>query len=541
MGYSIVKFDGITGQVHPVYTPNGTSEIHNAFAVHTDGTIFTLLDNWASDNSPLPSTVVGIDPATGAQKFSVPLPFSSDGFMEVDGLMIAGDGYAYVPYATTEGLPGCFCQTDHLSLLRVNSAGVSDTIKILDWPAADADGEVHLSIDMITNADQGVLLSWAYTEADGTWKSAMAITTGTSVSLISQPPMLDASSPVVPVLQAQDGSFVGTDSANSWMIAFDGTGNVRWTVPGSYYPQIATADGGVIAVDDSGTAVTFDQNGNVTGMMPLLAGGVPNWGAQVYTADVSGVNLSYAWVRYASSFGVAPGGNPSGNATSVANVRLAEGFPLWSPGWLSSLLGGGPKCKLGTDKIPLGQEELSKDQPAGAAALAQYNDLKQKLLTLLGSLAPTSACATFFNANPQRAPYLSRLSTAVTNQVPYDGLLSNLSMYDAGEWTQAATQLKTWPLFKKTPQCSQYWDSRGDWSGVVASAQTQPPGTDIYIDTLKDALRNLTQATILHESLHSLTGLNDDDLYHLLSGQILNNRPTVVINTVLEQNGCAGR
>jgi hypothetical protein len=75
----------------------------------------------------------------------------------------------------------------------------------------------------------------------------------------------------------------------------------------------------------------------------------------------------------------------------------------------------------------------------------------------------------------------------------------------------------------------------------VASAQTQPPGTDAYIATQKNALKNLTQATILHESLHNLTGLDDPDLYNLLTGKILPPGPTVIINTVLEQNGCAGK
>jgi hypothetical protein len=58
-----------------------------------------------------------------------------------------------------------------------------------------------------------------------------------------------------------------------YMVAFDEFGTVRWIVPG-YQPQIATADGGVIAQaydpvteDFTGSIVTFDQNGNVTGQM----------------------------------------------------------------------------------------------------------------------------------------------------------------------------------------------------------------------------------------------------------------------------------
>jgi hypothetical protein len=44
--------------------------------------------------------------------------------------------------------------------------------------------------------------------------------------------------PVFPVLQAQDGSFYGTDNSGN-MISFSQYGNVIWSVPNDY-PQIAT-------------------------------------------------------------------------------------------------------------------------------------------------------------------------------------------------------------------------------------------------------------------------------------------------------------
>ena len=39
------------------------------------------------------------------------------------------------------------------------------------------------------------------------------------------------------------------------MMSFDATGAVRWSVAGDYQPQIATADGGMIALD--GSAASF--------------------------------------------------------------------------------------------------------------------------------------------------------------------------------------------------------------------------------------------------------------------------------------------
>jgi hypothetical protein len=53
---------------------------------------------------------------------------------------------------------------------------------------------------------------------------------------------------VQPVLQLADGSFVGyafDGNGGQYMVAFDASGKVKWTVPG-YSPDIATADGGII-------------------------------------------------------------------------------------------------------------------------------------------------------------------------------------------------------------------------------------------------------------------------------------------------------
>lgn len=73
-------------------------------------------------------------------------------------------------------------------------------------------------------------------------------------------------------------------------------------------------------------------------------------------------------------------------------------------------------------------------------------------------------------------------------------------------------------------------------------AQTQPPGTDVYLGTMKQAWQRLTQSTVFHESLHNLTGLGDDELYNFLTGtgKGLNGQPSVVISTILLNNGCAG-
>jgi len=71
---------------------------------------------------------------------------------------------------------------------------------------------------------------------------------------------------VLPVLQLQDGSYVGQAFSyfgTESMVAFDASGNLKWTVPG-YNADMATADGSVVAQSTSGPFVSFDQNGSAT-------------------------------------------------------------------------------------------------------------------------------------------------------------------------------------------------------------------------------------------------------------------------------------
>jgi len=161
----------------------------------------------------------------------------------------------------------------------------------------------------------------------------MAITTGTSVSVMSGPVVPGQRSPVAPVLQAQDGSFVGTvwtTDRSQYMVAFDATGNVRWSVPG-YCPQTATDDGGVIATPgsycdpagSSGAAVTFDQNGNAAGQVAGLT--VYSWRGNAYQqqGSVEQISADLLFVLYdvASSFWAVVGGDYSHSATAYALVR----------------------------------------------------------------------------------------------------------------------------------------------------------------------------------------------------------------------------
>ena len=70
-------------------------------------------------------------------------------------------------------------------------------------------------------------------------------------------------------------------------------------------------------------------------------------------------------------------------------------------------------------------------------------------------------------------------------------------------------------------------------------SQLRPLGTatDVYIHGQN--ISALTQGTVLHEALHNLTGLRDDDLKRLLD-LAPGDSDTSNINDVLVQHGCAG-
>ena len=120
-------------------------------------------------------------------------------------------------------------------------------------------------------------------------------------------------------LQAQDGSFVGTYMDNSGqtdMIAFDSSGNVRWTVPNET-PQIATDDGGVIGQ----SGAVYDPSGNAVGQIPNAT---QSWFGRTY--KIGSVERIFEPV-IAHTLWAMTGGNASGNGPA----------PSTSPELLSAL------------------------------------------------------------------------------------------------------------------------------------------------------------------------------------------------------------
>jgi hypothetical protein len=162
---------------------------------------------------------------------------------------------------------------------------------------------------MISNGDSGVVFTFLWDQ------SYMVVTSGTSATLMSGP-QLPGGFTVAPVLQAQDGSFVGTGwpPNGGTMVAFDASGNIRWSVPNEQ-PQIATDDGRVIGR----SGATYDSNGNATGWMngPITY----SWFGNSYQVG-SVEQLLARLINLAGTFWPFSQGNASGNGT--ANKPLSS-------------------------------------------------------------------------------------------------------------------------------------------------------------------------------------------------------------------------
>ena len=323
----------------------------------------------------------------------------------------------------------------------------------------------------------------------------MAITTGTSVSVMSGPVVPGQRSPVAPVLQAQDGSFVGTvwtTDRSQYMVAFDATGNVRWSVPG-YCPQTATDDGGVIATPgsycdpagSSGAAVTFDQNGSATGQMGKLP--TYSWVGNAYQRGSvlewlsKALNVAKSWWPFA-------GGNPSGN-------NAATQQPWYAP--LKSCPGASTPCP----------------QEAILDGLRALRNLLQ---------APCSACNTWV---------FSKLTG--TDQASFFRYLSLRPRFWDGTRSYAPAQTAFCPSgwLNQHVLCTfgiekvhDYMQRTGD-DAVSQTPSDDGRGMQLFFNPASGICNafssanppsndqgTLNQATLFHEALHGYTGRFDSEL-----------------------------
>ena len=285
--------------------------------------------------------------------------------------------------------------TTKLHLLRVGSDGSSSDVVVNQWTESHSrlntfvPGSFPLifnehqyqtgprieigNINMITNADAGAVVSWQVvkqcyveiqTDPNCPQGGENHLTTTAAGAMagdvVVDPIVPNQFSPLNPFLQLADGSFVGTfNSPNgSAMVAFDAFGSVRWTLP-SYTPQMATADGGIIAsIADffdpgSGTyipgpASTFDASGAATGQLPIFPS--QSWTGNGYQPG-SVEQVAFSPIDLVTTFFAQAGGNASANGTAIRPItqdvraliaKIAKNY-VGSQNWLDSPYN---KCNL---------------------------------------------------------------------------------------------------------------------------------------------------------------------------------------------------
>jgi hypothetical protein len=209
---------------------------------------------------------------------------------------------------------------------------------------------------LITNADQGVLLSFQAIEGSnsqttdvyciapgcpneipseltssnssynpGATNSYLATISsgGVSLAMLNLP---GQGGSIQPVLQRADSSYIGTanTSAGSSMIAFTGSGSTLFGVPNDT-PQIATSGGGVIGA--SGT--TYGQTGNVAGQLASVL--AQSWtGNQYRVGSGQTQQVAATPIQPAGSFSPFQGANASANSTAgILETLYVRIFAPW--------------------------------------------------------------------------------------------------------------------------------------------------------------------------------------------------------------------
>jgi hypothetical protein len=332
----------------------------------------------------------------------------------------------------------------------------------------------------------------------------MAVTTGTSVSIVAGPQVPGSAGTCVgqclvsPVLQAQDGSFVG--SSGDDMVSFDAGGNVRWVVPNDT-PRIATDDGGAIGA--SGT--TYDANGNATGSVNLYT---YSWLGHAYQDGPTARVLArppYA----AGSWWAFVLANTSANATAQEPwfVGLVD---CQSPnqqcqqhGWTKAT--GGPNEWIHNGLKSLLTLLNTACNPNGTISAKQACDIDTYVFT--GNLKDANGAV---GTRAAFAAYL-RGASPLNSQYPsfYDGVQSYLTECD---WTVGTGCSKT-----RTQHLDFIASDAPNASTIIFDPRTPPKiphmrtffrSAHIFPELLGVPEPN-NMATIFHEALHAYTRLQD--------------------------------
>jgi hypothetical protein len=401
--------------------------------------------------------------------------------------IVAGDGYAYL--AVTPNLvygdnPPKPIITTSLYLLRLNPSGQGSSITLGQWQTPSAGPNVlPIAANLITNADQGALVSWetvtGIPTAGGsvlgaTYSNYLTTTSGTSVVSQATTPSL-----LTPMLQAQDSTFYGIDNNNGNMVKFNQSGHEQWSVPADT-PQIATADNGVIGI----SGITYDSNGNANGQISTPT---QSWTANSYTdGPISQIN--------GVPFNVATSFWPMLDANS-SNSSAATQQPWYAP--LQSCPGAKSLCPQQAIESALDRLRLlmNPTQTCNLCSIYVFSKL------------PGTSQTSFYN-------YLSlppRLFDGTRSYAPANVALCPSSLYNqlfvCGVGSQTVRD-----YIGQSDAISQTPSDKGKGMQIFFNPALAPCNVFSSSNPKPGDQGVLNQATLFHEALHGYTGDFDNTL-----------------------------
>jgi hypothetical protein len=294
------------------------------------------------------------------------------------------------------------------------------------------------------------------------------------------------------------------------MVAFDASGNVRWTVPG-YGPKIATADGGVIAQaydpdteDFTGSSVTFDQNGSATGQMASLP--TLSWFGNAY--QVGSVDRIKALRYFFGGYWPFKQANLSGNGTAV----LHQWFPD-----LPSCPDKGGICSgdlLWNAEVDLVRQRRNSADCSGAA----QRNVFSKITDARGNPVTTDTFLKYIQHDPHF--YNGATSTLdekyalcgehYAQDCQGNGLRVRDVFHDPTSGTTALTVTPSEPL--KT-----FWQPKFTPPGKDVYGNPLDEGFGIGINATSYGVNIFNESLLLHETLHGMTALDEAGLQNALN------------------------
>lgn len=523
-------------------------------AIRGDGAVIIAA---LGNTSGLPELMV-VDGASGGVLAAPTIPTSTytnpdqstiQGYSRIGPPIVSSDGSAYVEYEVRDIAYPPKILSSVLWLMKMAPDNSFSSTQL----SSTTQDENLLPGRIIPDGQGGVIATWTISPSNP--PSPPAPTRSYQAAHVSSGSVTTYSLPFTPLhvtygkyptlLLGQNSTIFATDGADSnngpQVVALNfSSGAVQWASPfptGDTLELVVALEGGGVAVKDTASSgvqiVRFDVNGNrnndgwnAAGLVPDFLSGSDTWNGSPDGSSFAEVLEPYAAVPVQSDWPFV-GGNPSRNGSAVAFIL--NGIPSW-----------GGNFFLGKKPPNCVTVATALKAPLTGNPLARYTDKKQKLLN--GGYLTSTACATLFNTNQTLAQNFSKLTSAVTNQVAYDGSHSSIKLYDAGTWVQAdLTEPEYLVNLKNTSMSCELDTGINSYPANprVAVSQTQPPATDVYINAFNYKL--LTQSTILHEVIHSLTLTNDMQLKGLLGlDATLGRVATDDINRKLEAQGCAG-